>query len=320
MKSSSFAETFYRSALFIALAAATVAMFGSLYFSEVRHYLPCNLCWYQRILMYPLVGIIAIGLLRQDNNLPYYVLPFSLLGQGFSTYHYLLEKTSLFPAPTTCQVGIPCTTAWINWFGFITIPFLAMVAFFIITVMALLAMTAGEPATEENRPSPWLQVASVITATALVFVLIYQLDPQRASLALSTPAAGEMTPVATPTLVAPLTGGAVAPIPIDADHADTHDAATLATGATLYAQSCVGCHGPAGAGIPNLAPTLVASQILLEGSDAEVLAYIRAGVLLNDPNNQSGLVMPPSGGRPDLSDEEMLAIIAYLRSLTATVD
>jgi mono/diheme cytochrome c family protein len=112
----------------------------------------------------------------------------------------------------------------------------------------------------------------------------------------------------------------VAPIPIDADHADTHDAATLATGATLYAQSCVGCHGPAGAGIPNLAPTLVASQILLEGSDAEVLAYIRAGVLLNDPNNQSGLVMPPSGGRPDLSDEEMLAIIAYLRSLTATVD
>ncbi len=290
-------------------------MLGSLYFSEVRHYLPCNLCWYQRIMMYPLVGILLVGLLRQDNNLPYYVLPFSLLGQAIATYHYLLEKTTIFPAPTTCQVGIPCTTAWINWFGFITIPFLAMLAFFIITVMAIVAVTAGEPASEENRPSPWFQVTGVIVAVALMFVVIYRIDPIRASLALTTPAVGEMTPITTPTAV-PL----AAPIPVGGAAADAPSAATLAEGAKFYGQSCVGCHGPEGAGIANLAPTLVASPILLERSDADVLAYVRAGVLLNDPNNQSGLVMPPSGGRPDLSDTEMLSIIAYLRSLTATAE
>lgn len=313
MKSNSFAEGFYRSSLFIALAVAATAMLGSLYFSEVRHYLPCNLCWYQRILMYPLVGIILVGLLRQDNNLPYYILPFSLLGQGFSTYHYLLEKTNIFPAPTTCQAGIPCTTAWINWFGFITIPFLAMIAFFIITVMALIAMTSGEPATEENRPSPWFQIAGVLVGVAALFYVIYQFDPQRAAAAatFATPATGAMTPVSTGTPIA-------APIAID-EHGDV-DHALVAEGATLYTQACAACHGPEAQGIANLGPTLIASPVLAEHDDAGVLEYIRAGVLLDNPNNKTGLVMPPSGGRPDLTDEQMLAIIAFLRAGANTVE
>ena len=87
-----------RSALYIALMVAWVAMLGSLYFSEVKGYVPCPLCWYQRILMYPLAGLIAFGLLRLDTNLPYLVLPFSILGMCVSTYHYLLEKTELFDA------------------------------------------------------------------------------------------------------------------------------------------------------------------------------------------------------------------------------
>ena len=114
-------------ALYVALLAAWTAMLGSLYFSEVSGYLPCTLCWYQRILMYPLTGLIAFGILRRDWHLPFLVLPFSLLGQAISTYHYLLEKTTIFGAPTACREGISCTTPWINWFGFITIPFLAMI-------------------------------------------------------------------------------------------------------------------------------------------------------------------------------------------------
>ncbi|MEM7737254.1 MAG: disulfide bond formation protein B, partial [Deinococcota bacterium] len=31
---------------------ALVATAGSLYFSEVRNFIPCTFCWYQRILMY----------------------------------------------------------------------------------------------------------------------------------------------------------------------------------------------------------------------------------------------------------------------------
>ncbi len=189
----SYTDFFYHSTLYIALAAALTATLGSLYFSEVRHYLPCNLCWYQRILMYPLVVILAVGLLRQDINLPYYVLPLSLLGQGFSTYHYLLEKTNIFAAPLACQSGIPCLTPWINWMGFITIPFLAMMGFFIITVMCLIAMTAGEPDPHENRAAPWFQVAAVVAAVAIAFVLIYEFDPMRVTLTLTIPAVGEMS-------------------------------------------------------------------------------------------------------------------------------
>ena len=71
-----------RNSMYIALVAAWIAMCGSLYFSEVAGYVPCLLCWYQRILMYPLALFIAIGLLRRDWQLPYYVLPFSVFGLG----------------------------------------------------------------------------------------------------------------------------------------------------------------------------------------------------------------------------------------------
>lgn len=199
----SYVDFFYHSTLYIALAAALTAMLGSLYFSEVRHYLPCNLCWYQRILMYPLGAILAVGLLRQDINLPYYVLPLSLLGQGFSTYHYLLEKTNIFAAPTSCQSGVPCLTPWINWMGFITIPFLAMMGFFIITVMCLIAMTAGEPDQEENRAAPWFQVVGVVAVVVIAFVLIYQFDPMQATLSLTMPVVGEMSPVTATALPSP---------------------------------------------------------------------------------------------------------------------
>lgn len=101
--------------MYIALLAAWVAMLGSLYFSEIAGYIPCTLCWYQRILMYPLAGIIAIGLLRRDEGLPAYVLPFSVFGIGLSTYHYLLQKTDFINETVACQVGVPCSTFWINW-------------------------------------------------------------------------------------------------------------------------------------------------------------------------------------------------------------
>ncbi|CAA9286492.1 MAG: Disulfide bond formation protein BdbC, competence-related [uncultured Chloroflexia bacterium] len=118
----------------IALLVACVAMAGSLFFSEVLRWPPCVLCWYQRILMYPLALILAIGILRRDRGLHLYVLPFSLLGACVSLYHYVLTKTDWLPPPA-CTSGIPCTVDYLNWFGFINIPFLALTAFLIISVM-----------------------------------------------------------------------------------------------------------------------------------------------------------------------------------------
>src|SRR5215216_2021210 len=120
----------------IALLAAWIATAGSLFFSEVLGWRPCVLCWYQRILMYPLAILLAIAIVRRDRGLHAYVLPFSIAGMSVSLYHYLLIKTDWFPPPA-CAVDVPCTVDYLNWLGFITIPFLALTAFMIITCMML---------------------------------------------------------------------------------------------------------------------------------------------------------------------------------------
>ncbi len=125
----------------VALLTAWIAMSGSLFFSEVLGWPPCVLCWYQRILMYPLTLILAVGILRRDQSMYLYVLPFSLLGALTSLYHYLLTKTTWFPPPP-CTVGVSCTVDYLNWFGFINIPFLALTAFLIITLMMILSILA----------------------------------------------------------------------------------------------------------------------------------------------------------------------------------
>jgi disulfide bond formation protein DsbB len=126
------------SLLFTAWATSVVAMFGSLYFSEIRQFEPCVLCWYQRILMYPLVLILGIAIVKKHYEIALYTMVFSGIGAGISFYHYLLQKVSLFAdnAPTCGRV--PCTGQYINWFGFITIPFLALTAFIIIFIISFI--------------------------------------------------------------------------------------------------------------------------------------------------------------------------------------
>lgn len=112
---------------------ALMAMFGSLFYSEIMHLAPCILCWYQRILMYPLVVIVAVAILKKDKNLPYFVLPFSIIGSLFALFHYLLQMGIIPDAIAPCTAGISCTDRFIEYFGFITIPFLSLCAFILIT-------------------------------------------------------------------------------------------------------------------------------------------------------------------------------------------
>lgn len=123
-----------KNARYIAWIQTLVAMLGSLYFSEIKHYTPCVLCWYQRILMYPLVAIIAVGILRKDKNLPYYVLPLSGFGLLISGYHVLLQNGILPEAVAPCSIGASCLVKYTGYFGFITIPVMSFAAFLLITV------------------------------------------------------------------------------------------------------------------------------------------------------------------------------------------
>lgn len=124
--------------LFLAFAAALIAMFGSLYFSEIRQYEPCELCWYQRIVMYPFVVLLGIATVKKDYGIAFYTMILSAVGGMISLYHYGLQKVA-FLADTAPACGrIPCTGQYINWLGFITIPFLALIAFIIVFVCSFL--------------------------------------------------------------------------------------------------------------------------------------------------------------------------------------
>lgn len=108
------------------------ATLSSLYFSEIAHFPPCVLCWYQRIVMYPLVLILLVGLYTKDRHLPALILPFALIGTAIALFHNLLYYQVLPEAAAPCLLGISCTTKFIEWFGFVTIPFLSLSAFLLI--------------------------------------------------------------------------------------------------------------------------------------------------------------------------------------------
>lgn len=124
--------------VYFSLIISVVATAGSLIFSEILKFPPCVLCWYQRICMYPLVVIFAVGILRKDKNIPFFVLPLSVVGLLIALYHNLLYYKIIPEASVPCVLGISCTTKYIEWFGFITIPFLSLLSFTAITVSMLL--------------------------------------------------------------------------------------------------------------------------------------------------------------------------------------
>ncbi|MBA9028150.1 MULTISPECIES: disulfide oxidoreductase [Bacillaceae] len=119
-----------------------IATIGSLFFSEYLHFVPCTLCWYQRILMYPLVFLLGRAFYEGNSKIYAYILPLSILGILVSGYHYSLQKIPALQQFEMCTSGVPCSGEYINWLGFITIPLLAFVAFLFITFsMVILART-----------------------------------------------------------------------------------------------------------------------------------------------------------------------------------
>lgn len=125
-----------RNALLLAFAwlVALVATLGSLYYSEVRNFIPCTLCWYQRIAMYPLVLILGLATWRNDVHIRPYALTLSLVGLFWSSYH-LLELWVPGLAPNVCKGPIPCNVEYIPSFP---IPLQAGIAFTLISLALFL--------------------------------------------------------------------------------------------------------------------------------------------------------------------------------------
>ena len=124
-------------ALWLAFTVALTATAGSLYLSEVAGFVPCALCWYQRIAMYPLVVILGIAAWRREPGIRRYVAPIAAIGAVIAAYHVVLERVPSLPSGA-CSLDAPCTVIWFERFGFVTIPVMALVGF-----LSILALVVG---------------------------------------------------------------------------------------------------------------------------------------------------------------------------------
>ncbi|GAA5503320.1 disulfide formation protein [Deinococcus xinjiangensis] len=139
--------------LYLAWLVALVATLGSLYFSEVKGFRPCILCWYQRICMYPLALILGIAAFRSDFGIRRYVLPLAIIG-GLIGLFQNLETWGFVPAPKACSIdpASACSNIWAVWGSndtlnrALSIPMLSMIAF---TLIALLLSWKREAVVKE---------------------------------------------------------------------------------------------------------------------------------------------------------------------------
>ena len=123
--------------LIVAWSVTLTGLLTSLFFSEVMKLPPCSLCWYQRVFMFPLVITFAVGILRRDEGVDWYAWPLIFLGAAFSLYHNLLYYGVIPEGLVPCAQGIPCTSRQMEWFGFLSIPLLSLLAFLLVAGLLL---------------------------------------------------------------------------------------------------------------------------------------------------------------------------------------
>lgn len=125
-------------ALGLATAIAATSMLGSLYLSEVADYPPCQLCWYQRIAMYPLVVVLGVGAVCKDLGARLPAAIIAATGAVISSWHLLVERYPTLSSGS-CEVSNPCSIKWVEEFGYLTIPGMALSGFLAILVLLAVA-------------------------------------------------------------------------------------------------------------------------------------------------------------------------------------
>ena len=124
--------------LFLCWLLVSVSALGSLFFSYVMEFAPCVLCWYQRIFLFPLVLILAIGLFPFDKKVVKYALPLAIAGWLTAVYHNLLYAGFIPKSIQPCSQGVSCTEEYINLFGFLSIPVLSLLSFSTIVTLLII--------------------------------------------------------------------------------------------------------------------------------------------------------------------------------------
>lgn len=127
----------------LAFLISLFSLLGSLFFSEVLGFQPCVLCWYQRVFMYPLPLILYISMIKGEMTTRVHASLLAAIGALFALYHYSIQ---VFPQLRTisCEAlgPVSCTEGYTFYFGFVSIPFMALTAF--IAVIVLLQISSSD--------------------------------------------------------------------------------------------------------------------------------------------------------------------------------
>jgi disulfide bond formation protein DsbB len=140
--------------LWAGFVVASIATGGSLFYSEIANFPPCELCWFQRICMYPLSILLLLFAWNGENRVSRYLLPLPVVGAGVSIYHMLIQYGAI-KEPAACVASNPgggCGTNWLAGrpdasFGYLSIPTLALTGFLLLIGFLVLATTGETEAT-----------------------------------------------------------------------------------------------------------------------------------------------------------------------------
>ncbi|MFB6246850.1 MAG: disulfide bond formation protein B [Candidatus Pacearchaeota archaeon] len=133
----------------LALVVSLVATLGSLFYSNIMGYDPCQLCWFQRIFMYPLPIILAVAWEYRDKGVKKFVIPLAIIGPAISVFHYVQQ---IIEKSVGCDVGsaVDCSVKYTFDYAFITIPMMALVAFLWVLVFMVLTENGQGKKPEEK--------------------------------------------------------------------------------------------------------------------------------------------------------------------------
>lgn len=125
--------------LWLAFVVAAGSSAGSLWFSEVAGFVPCQLCWFQRVAMYPLSVVLLVAALRRDRGVVWYVVPVAVLGALVAGWHYVVEWRPSLEGGVCGVSGPSCAAVWFREFGFVTLALMALLAFAAVVVFTCAA-------------------------------------------------------------------------------------------------------------------------------------------------------------------------------------
>jgi disulfide bond formation protein DsbB len=162
-------------------------------------------------------------------------------------------------------------------------------------------MNQGKSEMVEQKPSdPVAPILLLFGGLAVLLMLLV------APMAGKRQVSATPTPVPSPTIVQPTTVAVV-----------VYDPITVSAGEQIFQSTCAACHGFNAQGVPGLGKPLIGSEFVSSQSDEELVAFIERGRDITDPLNTTGVMMPPKGANPALSETNLYEVVAYIRSINA---